>query len=291
MSATGSIQRAAALIEAADALIIAAGAGMGVDSGLPDFRGEEGFWQAYPALGRAQIDFYSIASPAAFRGAPERAWGFYGHRLALYRAALPHAGFGLLKAWGERMPSGYSVYTSNVDGQFQKAGFDPCRIHECHGSIHHLQCLAPCNGDIWSSDTFLPDVDVLACRLRNRAPTCPHCGGLARPNVLMFGDDGWSDRREQAQAARQESWLSKVRQPVVIELGAGTAIPSVRLFSQRVVHQFDGRLIRINPREPHVSASDDVGLAIGALAGLQAIAKALDTCGRVGGDEAHNDEP
>ena len=41
------IERAAALIEAADALIIAAGAGMGVDSGLPDFRGNDGFWKAF----------------------------------------------------------------------------------------------------------------------------------------------------------------------------------------------------------------------------------------------------
>lgn len=57
------IARAASLIEDADALIVAAGAGMGVDSGLPDFRGKDGFWRAFPALGRAQIEFYGIASP------------------------------------------------------------------------------------------------------------------------------------------------------------------------------------------------------------------------------------
>jgi hypothetical protein len=77
---------------------------------------------------------------------------------------------------------------------------------------------------------------------------------------------------------------------VVIELGAGTAIPSVRLFSQRVVHQFDGRLIRINPREPEVPTSDDVGLATSALAGLQAIAARLDSGGRGDVDGIHRDE-
>ena len=51
----------AALLEQADALIVAAGAGMGVDSGLPDFRGNEGFWRAYPALAQARLDFASIA--------------------------------------------------------------------------------------------------------------------------------------------------------------------------------------------------------------------------------------
>lgn len=75
----------------ADALIVAAGAGMMVDSGLPDFRGQAGFWRAYTALGRAKIDFYSIASPSAFETAPLMAWGFYGHRLGLYRATQPHA--------------------------------------------------------------------------------------------------------------------------------------------------------------------------------------------------------
>jgi hypothetical protein len=79
----------------------------------------------------------------------------------------------------------------------------------------------------------------------------------------------------QAQAARLERWLSSVRRPVVIEIGAGTAIPSVRYFSQRVVQQFGGRLIRINPREPDVRNSHDVGLTMGAIGGLNAIAGVL----------------
>ena len=166
------LEHAASLVQQADLLIIAAGAGMGVDSGLPDFRGNDGFWQAYPALGRARLAFASVASPSTFHADPALAWGFYGHRLRLYRETAPHAGFGLLKQWGERMPLGYGVFTSNVDGQFQRAGFDPQRIHECHGSIHHLQCLAPCGPHIWSADDFTPRVDADACRLLNRAPAC-----------------------------------------------------------------------------------------------------------------------
>ncbi len=270
------LQRAAELIAQADALVVAAGAGMGVDSGLPDFRGNDGFWRAYPALARARMEFARIASPQAFRDTPALAWGFYGHRLALYRATVPHAGFALLKQWGERMPHGCGVFTSNVDGQFQKAGFDPQRIDECHGSILHLQCLEPCGEDIWPADGFAPEVDAEACQLRNPAPRCPHCGALARPNILMFGDGGWSERRELAQAARQHRWLAGVRRPVVIEIGAGTAIPSVRHFSHQVLRQHGGRLIRINPREPDVGGPLDVGLAMGAAAGLEAIGEMLD---------------
>ncbi|WP_342119475.1 SIR2 family NAD-dependent protein deacylase [Pseudoduganella sp. OTU4001] len=265
-------ERAAELIAQSDGLVIAAGAGLGVDSGLPDFRGNEGFWKAYPALGRARMEFTSIASPRTFHEDPALAWGFYGHRLALYRATVPHEGFALLRAWGGAMEHGCFVFTSNVDGQFQKAGFDPQAIYECHGSIHHLQCLEPCGGAIWPADDFVPDVDAGACRLRNEPPRCPHCGGLARPNILMFGDWGWIERRSELQAARLEAWLSRVRRPLVIELGAGTAIPSVRHFGHSVL-QRGGRMVRINPREHAVASGADVGIAAGALEGLRAIAK------------------
>lgn len=126
------------LFESADALLITAGAGMGVDSGLPDFRGNTGMWQTYPELGRRRIDFTAIANPQAFKNHPRLAWGFYGHRLDLYRRTLPHRGFGRLLDIADKRNLPYFVFTSNVDGQFTKAGFDPKRIYECHGSIHHL---------------------------------------------------------------------------------------------------------------------------------------------------------
>lgn len=266
-----ALARAAEWLVQADGLLVTAGAGMGVDSGLPDFRGTEGFWRAYPALGRERIAFAEIANPAAFRADPALAWGFYGHRLELYRRTQPHAGFAILKKWAARMPDGAFVFTSNVDGQFRKAGFDPQRICEVHGSIHHLQCAVPCGDAIWPADGFVPEVDAAACRLRGEPPRCPHCGGLARPNILMFGDGGWLEFRERIQDAALRQWLRRVERPVVIELGAGTSIPTVRMIGQQV----GGPMIRINPREYQVPRKTDIGLAVGALEGLQGIANAL----------------
>ncbi|MES2105209.1 MAG: Sir2 family NAD-dependent protein deacetylase [Pseudomonadota bacterium] len=271
-----SLARAAGLLQQADGLVVAAGAGIGVDSGLPDFRGNTGFWKAYPALANAGLEFSQIASPAAFHSRPELAWGFYGHRLDLYRRTRPHAGFALLRRWGEQMAQGYGVFTSNVDGQFQQVGFDAQRINERHGSIHHLQCLQGCSADIWPADAFVPNVDAAACRLRNAPPMCPHCGGMARPNILMFGDWDWNGQRQAAQQARQQRWLDSVERPLVIELGAGSAIPSVRHFSQTVVQNYGGRLVRINLREAEVADRRDVGLAMSALDGLSRIAAMLD---------------
>ena len=73
---SAGLRRAADLIQAADGLVIAAGAGMGVDSGLPDFRGDTGFWKAYPALAAASLSFSEVASPQTFGTDPALAWGF-----------------------------------------------------------------------------------------------------------------------------------------------------------------------------------------------------------------------
>ena len=84
------IQQAAEYIHRADALIITAGAGIGIDSGLPDFRGINGFWQAFPPLRHLGKNFQNMATPALFRTDPHLAWGFYGWRLNSYRHTQPH---------------------------------------------------------------------------------------------------------------------------------------------------------------------------------------------------------
>lgn len=266
-----NIARAAAWLREADGLLVTAGAGMGIDSGLPDFRGPGGFWSVYPALGRARIAFESIANPAAFANDPRLAWGFYGHRLALYRRTTPHAGFARLIDLAKTMPHGIRAFTSNVDGHFQKAGFAADRVCEIHGSIHHLQCAAGCGERIWPADDFEPEVDADNCRLLNELPHFPHCGALARPNILMFGDWGWLDRRTTLQYQRLQAWLTTVERLVCIEIGAGTNIPTVRHFSENC----GGRLIRINPGEPEVpDPTMGIALAMGGLEGISCLHQA-----------------
>jgi NAD-dependent SIR2 family protein deacetylase len=182
---------------------------MGVDSGLPDFRSQTGFWKAYPPaqqLGTCNphsflsvththithstlftppkpgLSFHEMADPSWFHKAPAIAWGFYGHRLNMYRSITPHTGFDVLRRWtvqkqhrlrAKQPPppqpavSAFYVLTSNVDGQFQAAWQKPqpqpaaatttttttpssnsaslASIVEVHGSVHHLQCLHTCH--------------------------------------------------------------------------------------------------------------------------------------------------
>lgn len=125
---------AAHLIQGADTILVTAGAGLGVDSGLPDFRGDEGFYKAYPAFKPSGLSFINVANPEYLQSHPSQFWWFYGHRFQIYAQAMPHKGYQILKKWIDRK-DGF-VFTSNVDGHFQKAGISAAKIVECHGAIN-----------------------------------------------------------------------------------------------------------------------------------------------------------
>ena len=179
-----------------------------------------------------------------------------------------------MKQWCEQAPAGYFVFTSNVDGHFQKAGFDADRIVECHGSLEHLQCMRYCTQEIWAAPREPVNIDETTFRAREPLPSCPRCGGLARPNVLMFGDSEWLEHRTEEQHGRYSAWRKAIRgiQLVVIEIGAGSAVPTVRIECEGA----DGTLIRINPREAGISERG-ISLAAGAQAALQRIKSRLES--------------
>ncbi len=247
------IREAATFIIDADAILVGAGAGIGVDSGLPDFRGDEGFWNAYPPYRDLGLNFYQMANPGGFRSDPEFAWGFYGHRLNLYRKTVPHLGFNIIKKWTELKNDDYFIFTSNVDGQFQKAGFPEDKIEECHGSINFLQCSSSCT-DTWSADEISINIDTETMRAEGKLPVCGKCGAVARPNILMFGDWNWISDRTHIQHERMLDWRQRLglKKLIVLECGAGTAVPTVRYMSEKFINMFDSVLIRINKRESDV---------------------------------------
>lgn len=245
---------------------------MGVDSGLPDYRGDTGFWTNYLAYLDANISYEQAASGRTFFTDPELAWGIYGHRLNLYRKTSPHIGFDILKKWADALPLPSFVFTSNIDGQFQKAGFSEEYLHECHGSVHHLQCSQGCTEAVWSAHNVQPVLDKRTLRWTGPLPTCPHCGKLARPNVLMFHDANWVTSKDRLQENQLRKWRTQVKRPVCIELGAGLEIPRVRNLSQL----FSLRLIRINPADSTVRPSE-IGLKLGAADALTRLDALIST--------------
>lgn len=274
MNLEENIIKAREAITDAQAILISAGAGLGVDSGLPDFRGNEGFWQAYPPIAKLGLSFSEMANPLWFAKKPKLAWAFYGHRLNLYRKTIPHAGFSQLLELGNKMEFSYFIFTSNVDGQFQTAGFDADRIEECHGSIHHLQCTLPCHDDIWSANDLNVNVDEDIFEATSNLPVCPACGLLARPNILMFGDWSWISQRSEQQHSKLKSWLARLidnqAKLVVIEIGAGEVVATVRETSESMAENGKATLIRINPRNYEVPTGQ-ISIPMGALEGISKI--------------------
>ncbi len=279
------IEQAMQWVQEADSLLITSGAGMGVDSGLPDFRGDEGFWKAYPPLRKAGITFPEMANPQQFLANPERAWGFYGHRLQLYQSTEPHRGFETLRQLGENCPDGYFSVTSNVDGHFQSAGWEEDLIWEIHGSINRLQCTRrSCDQEVWDmeEDELGLRVDESTFEAKGELPYCPCCGSIARPNILMFGDPNYNPEVSDEQEDRFTDWLSEVSSGklLMIELGAGLAVPSIRHLSEQILDEVPtSRLIRINPRDHRVPAKAKKGdraisLPLGALEAIQSIYRA-----------------
>jgi len=266
---------AARVIKNSKALVVTAGAGMGVDSGLPDFRGDKGFWNAYPMYERLGINIVEPANSIHFAMDPAFGWGFYGHRANLYREASPHAGFQIILDWVSRYNLDYFAATSNVDGHFQRAGFAEDRVYEVHGSILYMQCLTPCSDDIWESDEIV-EVDLDSMKARN-IPKCPRGCAVARPNILMFGDFSWLSERSDRQSYRFNHFLYEHRDEnlAVVEIGAGTGVPTIRRMSEHIGDQRHVTVIRINIREPYIR-QPHISIACAGLEALRGIDEALN---------------
>ena len=257
------LRQAAELLDEATALLITAGAGMGVDSGLPDFRGDEGFWRAYPPFAKLGLRFVQLADPRS-AGTPSSHGG-----LRAPTGAVPgdptHPGFGRLLAWGRAARHGAFVFTS-------------CRRPVPAGGILRQRVV---------SATSLPAVqptvlivwDAEECHSRwtetmraGPLPRCPRCGAVARPNILMFGGELAAGAHGTAED-RLQDWLNRVDGPlVVVECGAGSHVPTVRMF-RRASCPRARALIRVNPREAQVPRHPGaIGLAMTAAEALDHIA-------------------
>ena len=93
----------------------------------------------------------------------------------------------------------------------------------------------------------------------------------------MFGDWDWLEKRTAWQEQRLHTWLNQCRNPLVIELGAGTAVPSVRIRSEET----QGLFIRVNPREYELPYSGGIALAYGAKQGIDLIMQVAKNIGLI----------
>lgn len=167
-------------------LLVVTGAGLSADSGIPTFRGEEGYWRKDGRNHRPE----ELATAAAFRRDPDLVWPWYLYRRGVCRAASPNPAHqalaGLATALGPRM----TLLTQNVDGLHLRAGSPAERTFEIHGNIDFARCAKACHPGRWPlpADLRLFGRDDALDHATRAALRCPRCGGLARPHVLWFDE-------------------------------------------------------------------------------------------------------
>jgi NAD-dependent deacetylase len=159
----------AALIRERQPCVVLTGAGVSTESGIPDFRSATGIW--------AEVDPFEVASIQAFRRDPARVWGFYRERIHVLREAHPNAAHVAL-AELERRGLVQAVVTQNIDTLHTRAGSQD--VVEVHGSIRSAHCL----GCLWTE----PAAAVLAQLEASPIPSCPQCGEVLKPGVVLFGE-------------------------------------------------------------------------------------------------------
>jgi len=239
-----------------DALIITAGAGASADSGVSTFRGDGGLWER---KGKSGYSFVDLAQPHWFESDPDIAWGFYGKRYLEYKEAKPGIVYETLYSWAKDIP--HFVFTSNVDKLFQRAGFKEENIFEIHGSISHIQSLKAGESSISELKGIEFSIDEKD-RAVGYLPTCPDTGKIARPNICMFSDNTWDPRRSRSQEILYEDFLAKhYKKILILEIGAGKIIPTVRWESERLARSNGATLIRVNTVD-HDIPKDISGISV-----------------------------
>lgn len=164
-----------------------AGAGISADSGIPTFRGKDGFWVS----GSENYQAEDIATFSMFQREPDTVWKWYLFRKAIMAQAKPNQGHFMLKEIGDLLGNRFALISQNVDNLHKKAGNKHKNIFHIHGTLDLVRCANGCSGKL------SPFPKGIKLKNRNNEViskeewqllTCRKCGALLRPHVLWFDE-------------------------------------------------------------------------------------------------------
>ncbi len=163
-----SLEIAARALRSAENVCILTGAGISAESGVPTFREAlTGLWERFDAL--------ELATPEAFVRQPDLVWSWYAMRAAQIQNTRPNAGHFALSTLAVYVPR-FTLLTQNVDDLHARAGASD--VVALHGNLLRARCSGGC-------DVYLD----MAIAPAEKAPSCPACGALMRPDVVWFGEE------------------------------------------------------------------------------------------------------
>jgi len=163
------------------------GAGISAESGIPTFRGKEGYW----VVGSRNYHPMEMATHAAFLEQPDLVWSWYLYRRSVCLAAEPNVAHRAVADLERSLEDRMTLITQNVDGLHLRAGSSLERTYQIHGSLDFMRCGHECTpalyrmpegiGSDWERGRQVGDAEREALR-------CPTCGARSRPHVLWFDE-------------------------------------------------------------------------------------------------------
>jgi NAD-dependent deacetylase len=167
-------------------IVFLTGAGISAESGIPTFRGPEGYWR----VGSRNYQPTEMATAKAFAGMPEEVWRWYLFRRGVCRAAAPNPAHRALALLEARLGERFLLVTQNVDGLHLRAGQSPDRTYQIHGNIDFCRCVRGCAPAVRPLPTELPEAwpSERPLGAAERALLRCTCGDRLRPHVLWFDE-------------------------------------------------------------------------------------------------------
>jgi NAD-dependent deacetylase len=209
-------------------ILVLTGAGISAESGIPTFRGEEGYWR----IGSRNYFPEELATRAAFERMPDEIWGWYLYRRSVCRAASPNRGHLALaelerslveRDEGDR----FLLVTQNVDGLHLRAGNSAARTFQIHGNIDYMRSVDDADTEVFPLPRELGDHwergRALGADQRSLL-VCPHNERPARPHVLWF-DESYDEERFLFQCSH--SAVERARLVIVVGTSGNTNLPSM----------------------------------------------------------------
>jgi len=194
------------------------GAGISAESGIPTFRGTEGYW----VVGSRNYMPQEMATYEMFRRAPQEVWRWYLCRFSVCRGAQPNAGHRALVELDRALGDRFHLVTQNIDGLHLRAGATPARTSCVHGDAAFVRCAGSCPGklpvpDMGTRDAATPLGEADRARL-----SCLRCGGWLRPHVLWF-DECYDEENYRMQTALRAA--SSAELLLVVGTSGATNLP------------------------------------------------------------------
>ena len=161
------------------------GAGISAESGIPTFRGPDGYW----TFGSTVYQPEKMATYSMFRKNPRAVWHWYLYRQSICRKALPNAGHLALVDFEKQYADRFLLVTQNVDNLHLRAGQSPERTYQIHGNLFQVRCAAECGFGIEPMPEGIDyEISKALSEDQWRRLRCPQCGDLLRPHVLWFDE-------------------------------------------------------------------------------------------------------